>query len=261
MVMRLLKRKILFALASSIDYFNANEGFLYFPYKFLYFCLASYKKSSLRSACSQLLKLGELDKIQRNKNTYWRLTSKGRERLLSFFPQSISQRKVWDNTWRIVILSKIANSRENRRLKYIFKQLGLKKFSSGVYISPLAITQQLKYYLLKANFSAKIAVIESRKLILADDQQLARQIWPLDKISLSYKELITKINNLLKLLKNKKYNINQAKTLFSPIFDFYFSLLESDPGLPKKLLPSDWPAFLAKEKFIKLMQEINRRII
>ncbi len=259
--MKLLKRKILFTLASEVDFFSPRVDFDYYPYLFLYWRLKSFKKSSIRDACLQLVKSGEVDKITRNQKVYFRLTSQGRSRLLSFFPISTGQKKVWDRVWRFVIFPKPPISPlppfDLRRLRQTLRRLGFKKLSRGVYLTPLPISGKLNELLLEKKFPAKITVIESRKLLLSDDKQLAKQTWPLEKMQKEYQNLITKQKSLLKRLKSQKGLNQQTKEQFSLILDNFFSLLEKDPGLPRKLLFDDWAAFQCQETLLKLTQMIK----
>ncbi len=244
--MKLLKRKTLFALASETDFFSPRVDFDYYGYKFLYDRLFNYQPSSIRDACLQLVQSGELDKISRNRIAYFRLTARGREQLLSFFPQSVGQKKVWDKTWRIALI------KDSRKLRVILRRMGFRKLARGVYITPLPISAKIKDLLLSGKFSAKIAVIESRRLILGDDQQLAKQIWPLGELQQGYQNLIRESKALLTKIKSQEQLSDEVKKQFSLILNNYFSLLEQDPGLPKKLLLDDWPALEAQKLLLKL---------
>lgn len=272
--MKLLKRKILFSLASETDFFFKPEGFEYKAYGFLYWRLADYQPSSIRDAILQLVESGEVDKIIRNGLPLFRLTSKGRDRLLSFFTISTGQKKVWDRIWRIALVrssSRISSKskkrkskkevkeklKELRKLRQGLRKLGFKKLSPGVYITPLPISEKLRDFLLKESFSAQVAVIESRKLLMADDEQLAKQIWSLNSLLEKYNQFIRRVNKLLKNLKTEKRLLKKEKKQFSLILSDFFSLLEADPGLPKKLLPDDWPLDLAKIRFLKLVERVK----
>ncbi|MFC1711697.1 PaaX family transcriptional regulator C-terminal domain-containing protein [Patescibacteria group bacterium] len=277
--MKLLKRKILFILASEIDYFLVADGFSYKPYNFFYWRLKDYQQSSVRDATLQLVESGDIDKIVRNGVPLFRLTSQGRHRLLSFFTQSWGQRRVWDKIWRLAIISQNVRlpqkvkgkkkskklmrvqekqARDLRKLRRKLKNLGFRKLSRGVYITPLPISSKIKDFSLETKtISAKITVIESRRLLIGDNEQLANHIWGINKLYESYKEIITKTDALLKKIKQEKGLMQKAKVQFHLILSAYFSLLETDPGLPKKLLPRDWPANLAKERFLRLAQRVK----
>jgi len=264
-----LKRKILFCLASEVDFFKKGEDFAYYPYSFLYTRLSIYQKSSVRDSTLQLVRAREVDRISRNRKAFFRLTSQGRSRLLSFFPISLGQSRVWDRIWRIAVISspdvnstpglKDPRVNELRTLRRKLRELGFKQFSRGVYLNPLPVSMRLKTLLLEENFSAKIAVIESRRLVLGDNKQLAKMIWPLDELLIDYQNLITKINRLLKRFKKKKRLLKKDKIAFPSILDSFFSLLEKDPGLPKKLLPPDWPFDSVKERFFRLAKLIEKQ--
>jgi DNA-binding transcriptional regulator PaaX len=176
----------------------------------------------------------------------FRLTARGREQLLSFFPQSVGQKKVWDKTWRIALI------KDSRKLRVILRSLGFRKLARGVYITPLPISVQIKDLLLSGKFSAKIAVIESRRLVLGDNQQLAKQIWPLTEVQQGYQKLIRDGQTLLRMTKDQRQLSDEVKKQFSLILNRYFSLLEQDPGLPRKLLLDDWPALEAQKLLLRL---------
>jgi len=272
--MKLLKRLILFTLASETDFFNQSEGFEYKVYHYLYDRLTNYQQSSIRDAILQLVDSGEVDKITRNAIPLFRLTSRGRDRLLSFFTISIGQKRVWDRIWRIALLhsekksgggkrkadkrkQKVEDRKASRQLRRGLEKLGFKQLSRGIYVTPLPISAKLREFLLANDFLHKLTVIESRKLLVGDDEQLANHIWQLNSLIESYTKFISRANQLLMLFKQQKSLLTKEKKAFSALLTFYFSLLEKDPGLPKKLLPADWPADLAKERFLKLGERVS----
>jgi DNA-binding transcriptional regulator PaaX len=281
--MKVLKRKILFSLASETDFMQNESGFDYKPYKYLYLRLINFSQSSVRDATLQLTESGYIDKIVRNAVPMFRLTSRGRQKLLSFFTLTWGQKRVWDNIWRLAIISqhkiskqgkrikkrgrKTGNNREGssdntqilRILRRNLRSLGFKRLSRGIYITPLPVSGKIKdFYLENTKYSANITVIESRKLLIGDNQQLAKQVWQLDTLIIKYHQFITNISNLLKKLKQQKRLNQQEKLQFTLILEQYFSLLEADPGLPKKLLPPDWPYDKAQLEFYKLSQTVKK---
>lgn len=289
--MKLLKRLILFILASEVDFFLNSEGYNYKPYEYLYWRFKGkngqgYQQSSIRDACLQLTDTGEIDKITRNEVPLFRLTSKGRDRLLSFFTISIGQKKVWDRMWRIAVIGSEElggrsgirelgvrggprrrktedgrykeRTKDLRKLKIELKKMGFRKLSRGIYLTPLPISARLREFLLSSNFTAQVAVIESRRLLIGDDKQLAKQIWSLEKLILDYNVLSRLIVKLLTGFKKGKTLINKDKINIFLIYKLYFTLLSEDPGLPKKLLPNDWPLDLVKNQFLELTQRISQ---
>ncbi len=244
--MRTLKRKTLLALSLPVDFFKKGEGFIYKPYNFLYFLLR-FQPGSIRDAIGQLIKSGEVDKIIRNNILYFRLTGAGRERLLSFFPISLGQSRVWDGTWKIVIGAP-------RVLKLKLAGLGFKRLAKGVYMTPMPVSSQVKDCLLEKNLLGKVIVIESRRILAGDNRYLAQKLWELENLAKEYRNFISQCRRLLKRMKEQKGLKNRYKTKVVELFDEYFSLLSDDPGLPKRILVDDWPADFAREIFLKIFE-------
>ena len=248
--MKILKRKILLALSLPIDFFQQSEGFSYKPYSLLYYFLKDYRRGSVRDAVGQLSQSGELDKISRNRVPYFRLTGVGRERLLSFFPISLGQKRVWDRRWRLAISG-------SRQARFKLRELGFKKLARGIYLTPMPISEPLRDFLLGENLLGKVIVIESRRFVAGDDQNLAKNIWDLEKLVEKYHLFIKNCKTLLKKMRSEKRLKNQDKNEVVDLFNDYFFLLSFDPGLPKKVLPSDWPGDFGREIFLRLFQRLK----
>jgi len=249
--MRRLKTKLLFALATEVDFLKKAEGYKYKGYKYLYYRLSEYEKGSVRDAVVHLSREGALDKIVRGNKARFRLTGAGREQLLKKIPLYRGQKQVWDRIWRVVIVSDLGvNSRiVGRRLA----DLGYKRISRGVFITPLRVSEETRELFMDKRWSSKAQVIESRKLIVGDNLGLARQLWGLDQTAAGYLELISKADRLLKIARSNLVLLQQSKGGFKQVFDGYFRLVMTDPGLPRKLLPEDWPADKAKDLFDRLV--------
>lgn len=250
--MRILKKKLLFSLASEIDFFKKAEGYEYKPYRFLYFRLAEFEKGSVRDAAGRLVRRGAVDKIVRNGQARFRLTAVGREQLLRSLAISRGQRRVWDRIWRIVVIGNAgANLRSVQRRLAL---LGYKRVARGVYVTPLAVSEETKAYFLGKTWTLEVQVIESRRLIVGDDWQLAKRLWRLDEQGAKYAEFVKDAEGLLKMARKNIVLLRQSKGGFKTAFDRYFRLLLTDPGLPRKLLPADWHAEKAGEVFGRLAE-------
>lgn len=250
--MKLLKSKLLFCLASELDFFRITEGFEYKPYEYLYFRLSEFEAGSVRDAATRLVKSGALDKITRANRALFRLTGTGREQLLKQLPVNRGRKRVWDRIWRVVILTNIGD--ESRQLKRRLNLLGYKRASRGVYVTPFNTSEATKSLFLEPEWQNKAQVIESRRIIVGDNLKLARTLWQLDEQVEKQAEFIRVSERLLKLARHNIVLLRQSKNGFKGVFDRYYRLIISDPGLPKKLLPSDWQAEQAKEWFLRLVE-------
>lgn len=258
--MRILKRKILLALSLPIDFFKSGRQLKYRPYNFLYFLLPGFRQGSIRDAIGQLVKSGEIDKIVRHHLPYFRLTGAGRERLLSFFPISLSQTRVWDGKWRIIIKNdkcRAAGIASRQMPNAKLREFGFRKFSRGVYMTPMPVSEKLKSYFLREKLLGKVVVFESQVLLSGDDQGLAKKIWKLEELGEEYSNFIKRCQELLKKLETKKGLRDQTKNKVVNLFNLYFSLLSLDPGLPKRVLPSDWSGDFSRKTFLRLFQQLE----
>lgn len=235
--MKLLKKKLLFSLAS-------EPGTEYKTLNFLYFRLSEFTSGSVRDAAGRLEKAGYLDKINRDNQSFFRLTILGKEMVKQPAP-------VWDKQWRLVVLT---NSRGySRAVERVLVGLGYRRMSRGVYITPFLVGIETKQLFLKHNWQNLGQIMEVKRLVLGDDQQLVKKLWRLEDIGQQYADFITSTARLLKLSRQNFALLQQAKGGFKTCFDHYFNLRMVDPGLPKALWPQNWPADEARELFTRLV--------
>ncbi|MCX6816253.1 MAG: hypothetical protein NTZ93_00025 [Candidatus Beckwithbacteria bacterium] len=235
--MKLLKRKLLFCLKFEKD----SE---YKPYNFFYYRLSEYAQGSVRDAAVRLEKAGFLDKIIRNNQSFFRLTSMGRER---FKREGGS----WDKIWRVVVCLP-AQAGDHNRLGGQLTALGYKRLSRGVFISPFGVTEATKQLFLQQNWQNSGLVMETKRLVVGDNRQLVRRLWNLDELGQKYSDFVNFASRLLKLGRQNFALLRQAKGGFKTCLDSYFSLFLADPGLPKALWLDDWQQEEAKGLFGRL---------
>ena len=249
--MRKLKIKLLFSLASEVDFSKKSQKYKYGSYNFLYFRLSEYRKGSVRDATVRLVRSGAVDRLIRNKKARFRLTSIGREMLLERLGVK-GQVKTWDRAWRVVMINRVEGML--RQLQKELNGLGYKRVSRGVYLTPLSVSEETKRLFRQKKWLNKAQVIESRRVLVGDDLQLARSLWKLDKQADEYSDFVNIANRLLKMARRNLTLLQQSKNGFKEVFDRYFGLWLQDPGLPKQLLPPEWQADKAKELFLRLVE-------
>ena len=250
--MKILKTKLLFSLASEEDFLTKTEGYRYRSYRFLYYRLSEFENGSVRDAAARLTREGAIDKIIRNGQPFFRLTAVGREKLLKKIPIYKGQRKVWDRTWRMIVISGLEG--QSRLVQRKLTDLGYQRIARGVYITPLAVTEATKQVFLDEKWTNQATIIESRRLVIGDDLRLARRLWKLDDLARKYADFVNFSQGLLKKARQNIILLQQSKGGYKQLFDIYFNLLLDDPGLPKRLLASDWQADKAKEMFLRLAE-------
>jgi len=250
--MKLLKKKLLFALGSEIDFLIKEVKFEYKSYRYLYFRLSGFAKASVREAALELYNQGLIDKITREEKVYYRLTTLGKDKLLEGLGGFKSAVGRWDGLWRLVVATEVKEA--SRELKKALNRLGYKRLIRSVYLSPFNNNQAVKQLFLDKKWLGKVQVFEMKKLIVGDGQQLVRKLWHLEKRNDQYREFITNCHRVLKWRQNNFVALQQSKGGFKSVFDQYFSLLIREEGLPKQLLPTDWAAEEAKYKFLRVAE-------
>ena len=78
---------------------------------------------------------------------------------------------------------------------------------------------------------------------------MAKRVWKLEALREKYLNFINKWQEF----REEKREIRKRKDEWE---EEYFSLLENDPGLPKELLPENWPFKKARQVFLSLKKQI-----
>lgn len=246
--MKQLKRRILFLLAAEKDWIYHRQ-FGYYTYRFLYDSLSEYTPSSVRDACLQMSATGLLDRIVRNSRTHFRLSSQGREALLSFlspYRMAGGQNQV---LWRVAVVgcdrrnTRGSGSTATERLTVHRKLIGFgfRRYQKGVYLSPFARSAGLvEDWVRQKGYGRLLTVWEAGKLLVGDEVILARQLWCLDQIHEEYAKFITRVRELLTATRNQKTLTVQQKKHYRQCLQTLYCLLVKDPGLPRRLLPGGW---------------------
>ena len=242
--MKLLKKKLLFAL-------NSEPEIGYHPYKFLYFRLSEFEPGSVRDAAIRLGRAGAIDKLARNDRSQLRITNLGQQLLTEEIGAMGGPVKPWDGRWRMVVLNGVKTN--HRGLLKALSDLSYRRVARGVYVSPLTVSNATRKLFLDKTWTNMAQIIESRRLILGDDLQWARRLWGLDHLGKEYEDFVSIADRLLKMSRKNYLLLRQSKGGFKQVFDRYFYLITLDPHLPRQLLPEGWPADKARDLFERLV--------
>jgi len=250
MLRRGLKRDLLILLGALADEFE-NQSVRYQLWRIS--TLENYKSSTFYSTISNLLSVGEIEKIEKKGEVFYQITSRGSERLKESIPVFKLAKKVWDGYWRIVIFDIKGKNRVARDIlrKKLFS-LGFGRWQKSVYITPHNIEQEINQYLESHKLRNYCICLVAKRSDMGDDKLLAEKVWQLEKLNEEYEELIFDCQKLEK----EKFGIEKL----SKIWERYKELILKDPHLPKQLLPEGWKAQEAKKKVYNLYTTINDRI-
>jgi phenylacetic acid degradation operon negative regulatory protein len=245
--------RILLGLAIAADVFEVLRdpaGLVSSSYEYLYgFVPYRYKKHNFEARLKRSLKTGYIEKIIKNGEVYFRLTSQGEEKIIRDFPIISLKKKPWDRRWRIVVFDipeKAKRIREYLRAKLV--ELGFAMLQESVWITPFSIVEDLREYLEINHLEENVFVLVARRAFASDEKKLAQKIWKLDKINNEYKKIWDKWRGEGESLTGKE---QEKLKIF--LRNQYLEILATDPCLPRELLPSDWLG----EKVRKFIKSLN----
>lgn len=245
------KDKILLALALLGDFFDEARllgGVVGSVYKNVYgWTPPQFKRQRFYEVVSRRIKTGEIKKIVKKGQTYLRLLSAGKKRLVRDFPILKLQKQRWDGFWTIVAFDiKEINRYQRDFLRNKLLELGFGMYQRSLYISPYNWVEDLREFIIYHKLRG-VRVFRAKEVLIGDPKQQAAKIWKLDRLASEYKRLISKAKRI-KRMKGGRKKENKARKLRSQ----YLDLLLVDPCLPKQLLPDDWPAEEARKLALNL---------
>lgn len=194
-----------------------------------------YSRNNYLQAFYRSRKTGNIEKVIKKGEPYWRLTGKGKRRLIRDFPLLKFRDRPWDGKWRTVIFDIEEKSRDERRyLREKLRELGFGMLQRSVYISPFDVAEDLREYFAEQKLGERVYVLEAKRLFAEDEGALAEKVWSLEKINDEYEKLLDRWE------RGRNLKGEAKKNLFREIKSRYLEILASDPFLPEELLPRDW---------------------
>lgn len=205
---------------------------------------SGYQPQALSNQLYRLSRIGEIERvIDKRGRPCLRLTSAGRATLRQNVPLFDLQRKKWDGYWKLVIFDVKETDRHLRdNLRYKLESLGLGQWQRSVYITPLAVLEEMNQYLEKERLEGLAYVLKAKLGNRDRDRDLATVVWKLDDLAADYRDFI------------HKWRREEGDELV--FWAEYQDLIERDPFLPDELLPEGWPAKEASRIFRQTLRKV-----
>ena len=236
--------KILQILSAAAETLDTVGDFAYNPYPYIYASLGHvHDKKTIDGVVNDLIGKGL---IEESKNEGLRLTPVGADVEKSLIR---ARKKEWDGKWRVVSFDIPEAQRHIRDgLRRELKKLGFGLWQRSAWITPFDIAEELGSYLQKEGLSRAVQILVGERFGELSDQDFASEIWPLKEINERYQELLNDWGEELEEERSGEERLQAAAILHQ----CYLNILETDPCLPKKLLPDDWLGDDAQDLFKKL---------
>jgi len=195
----------------------------------------------VRTAMSRLAGDGWLERERIGRNSYYRLTEKGRatfeaatERIY-FAPQH-----VWDRRLRIAVI-------ENGEARPVLEAVGFGALGPGVLIAPSG----------DEPLPSGIVLLQAADVGKDAARRLAARAWPLERIAEGYCRFIAVFGKLGRGDLTRLSDL-EALALRTLLIHEYRRIILRDPLLPDALLPAGWPGREARTLCAALYRTLVR---
>jgi phenylacetic acid degradation operon negative regulatory protein len=205
--------------------------------------------SATSTALSRLAGRGVLEQSNSGRSSRYRLTDPARVRLAIGFRQVSefgSESRQWDGQWTVVGFSVPESARETRELlRSRLKWLGFSPLYGALWVCPWDRTEGVDEAC-AAYGVTNYVVFRSRSSSLRGREPI--DAWALEEMEAQYHPFIETYGQSIP--PNEALSPGEAFKLRTEIMDAWRAFPWNDPGLPRELLPPDFPLLTARKLFL-----------
>lgn len=219
-------------------------------------------EAAARAALSRMVKHGLLLPSRAGRNTGYRLTARtvavlrdGLARIVAFGADD----RAWDGTWSIVAVDDGPLSRSLRdAVRSRMEWLGFARLHDGMWVSPwdrhAAALEELGV-LGVADVTTLTAHVPSG----SPGRRRPEEAWDLVELEVEYRDFVSRAAGLREALASGEIEPVEALVHRTKLTDEWLALTNSDPDLPRDLLPPDWPRTQARALFVDTHEALGAR--
>ncbi|HSW90041.1 MAG TPA: hypothetical protein VLH19_04175 [Patescibacteria group bacterium] len=223
--MKTLKKKIL--LHSYLWQTGGNERGLSF--KDLYTLLPDFQPSSIRGETGSLRDQKAVGSFIKNGELYFRLTSFGRDTVVSLFPILFPHKLSFDGTWTVCAFVGQENVDQFFRVtRDVLHSLGFVYIRKGLYMGAGKLMKVTKQRLSETQTLNAVFVCETKKMMIADEHSVGSADHHLKELSLLVDKSESKLAQVVETTKLMHY---------LSLVDLLIQFPQVIPLLPEKYLP------------------------
>ena len=211
-----------------------------------YYRLTRWGRSA-RGVLAKLKNLGHIEKIEKDKELYYKITETGED----YFDNVLSYLKstrAWDKKWRLVMFEIPETDRALRdKLRRQLANLGMGLLQSSVWITPKNVEKEIEEINNDLELSLKLKVFEVKSTPILNQQIIDKALNnPILKIELE--RFTREAERALKAMGKAGSDQFNAKKL---IFE-YASILKKGPQLPQEFVIQNETLKKCNEIYLKL---------
>lgn len=200
---------------------------------------------AVRTAVSRMVRQGWLAPAKVDGAAGYKLTVRAERRLDNAAARiyRTTANDEWDGHWHVVVPSRPSDRASRERLRANLTYLGYAPVGDGTWLAARP-SPELDALLAAERLTAESFVASNDN----DDAALVRRAWDLSAIAASYHKWLQQATDLVNDLPDDPPD-EMAFATRSTLVHEWRKFLFTDPGLPRILLPGDWPADEAAEYF------------
>jgi phenylacetic acid degradation operon negative regulatory protein len=200
---------------------------------------------AVRTAISRMVRQGWLNRVSTSSGPGYALTSRAVRRLDEAAVRIYRHgpEATWDGQWSVAVTSHTADRTSRERIQRALEYLGYRALRPDTWVAPRPAPE------LHSVVAAEgLTVAEFRGGLVGDDRALVDQLYHPDVLAADYGRWLDQARELVAAAADAP----DAQTAFavrSRLVHEWRKFLFRDPGLPRELLPAQWPGAAAAAYF------------
>ncbi|MFD0373919.1 PaaX family transcriptional regulator C-terminal domain-containing protein [Streptomyces sp. NPDC127112] len=156
--------------------------------------------------------------------------------------------------WLVAVFSVPEQERHKRHLlRSRLARLGFGSVGPGVWIAPAQLAEETEHTLERLHLTAYVELFRGAHLGFTPTAEAVARWWDLAALAKQHEEFLDLHEPVLRSLQpGPEPTPEAAYRAYLPALDTWRRLPYADPGLPRELLPADWPGDRAAAVFAEL---------
>lgn len=219
----------------------------------------------VRTAVFRLRRDGWLNAERRGRRSFYTLTAEAQRHFRAAEARIYAgPQDTWDGIWSIAVLTGAGDDEKRGALHRRLIDSGYGALGAGTYAMPLRDADPLPGLLRETGMQQHVLGLraEAQDGALPDSiGALVAQVWPLDDLATRYGDFVDTFMPIHETIAGAVAagEADDPCTCFvlrTLLIDAYRRILLKDPGLPRAVLPADWPGLAAAQLTGKLYRLI-----
>ncbi len=203
---------------------------------------------AVRTAVSRMVGQGWLTPVTLAQGPGYALTPMGIHRLEDAGQRVYRSSDLeWDGRWHLLVTSRVASRTTRQRLDAQLPFLGYAKVADRMWVAPRP-HEDAEGVILGEGLRVQrfMATHEGPEAGVGSVTDMVTRAWELDSLGLAYEQWLAEATDLLG---KEPADDEAAFAVRSELVHGWRKFLFRDPGLPRLLLPTDWPGTAAADYF------------